>query len=84
MGVNLFTVENMLNMAGYSYTDVRQNGGLFLVGLEFDCNLDEDTESCLPDTHVTRLDTPGGASTGFNFRYIVQNTNTTGFQSRDL
>lgn len=68
MGVNLFTIESLLEMSGHNYSDTSEKGGIFGVDMQYDCDLDKHPDHCDPEMVVTRFDIPGSASYGYNFR----------------
>eukprot|EP00466_Bigelowiella_natans_P006511 jgi/Bigna1/135214/aug1.28_g9922 len=75
LGKNLFKVEDILKKTGYSYNATAAKGGVFAVNFHFDCNLDDPTK-CMPDVKMSRLDIPGSASYGFNYREATYTTDS--------
>eukprot|EP00475_Leptophrys_vorax_P039222 TRINITY_DN7045_c0_g1_i1.p1 TRINITY_DN7045_c0_g1~~TRINITY_DN7045_c0_g1_i1.p1 ORF type:complete len:388 (-),score=93.47 TRINITY_DN7045_c0_g1_i1:379-1542(-) len=72
LGVNLFTLEDMVGRTGYQFNDVTQKGAVILISMKFDCNLDNPKEDCEPSFTFTRVDISGSDtfSEGFNYRYV--------------
>jgi len=72
LGTNLFTIENMVNMAGVvDYRNITTQGCVVLVVISFTCNLNtQSANDCGPEYTWTRIDDPNSFSPGFNFRYV--------------
>jgi len=74
-GYNLWTAGEMLNNAGFEWSDIIDKGAIVLVTTKYDCDLDKDKDSCDPDFEFERIDgTKNSVSKGFNFRsaqYVI-------------
>lgn len=93
LGYNLFSVDDILQMAGSEFDDgtktsVRNKGGIFLFTTSVDCNLDraDATDGCpMPEYRVQRVDNvPGTINPGFNFRTVSYTVDADGTQQRTL
>uniref|UniRef100_A0A7S3YSM7 Purinergic receptor n=1 Tax=Lotharella globosa TaxID=91324 RepID=A0A7S3YSM7_9EUKA len=67
LGKNLFRVDEIVGATGYTYNDTASKGGIFNVDFHYDCDLD-DKDECEPTVKISRVDKPGSASYGFNYR----------------
>jgi len=85
-GVNLFTVQQMVQNTGYNTEDMLDTGGVIGVIIHWTCNFDHDPEECKPEFQFLRLDNPQSTlSSGFNFRYVNYfRTGDNALESRDL
>eukprot|EP01116_Phalansterium_solitarium_P003840 TRINITY_DN1466_c0_g1_i3.p1 TRINITY_DN1466_c0_g1~~TRINITY_DN1466_c0_g1_i3.p1 ORF type:complete len:385 (+),score=127.34 TRINITY_DN1466_c0_g1_i3:73-1227(+) len=78
--LNFFSIEYLINQAGFKYSDVMVLGVVLGVIFQWNCNLELPNGVCMPVVEVVRLDNSNSAlSTGFNFRY----TNTYRLQDGD-
>jgi hypothetical protein len=67
--VNLWTLENMVNAAGWKWSDIERYGTTIAMNAVWDCNFDQSIEYCTPRITFVRLDDPNSKlSSGFNFR----------------
>jgi len=70
-GVNLWTLEQMVQAAGWEWTDIKQLGitlGMYAV---WNCDFDHPLSQCAPTITFHRLDDPHSKlSSGFNFRSV--------------
>ena len=73
-GLNIFEVSDILNATNTSFDEVAQDGAVFSIGFNWDCNLDVDIDECLPDIKFSRLDDPEAEDKGFSFPYTTYST----------
>lgn len=86
-GLNLFTLEEMLQAAGTSAQQVIPKGAVILATANWNCDFDFAASKCKPKWDFTRLDIRSNLSPGFNFRYAQYyylDQNGTRVQYRDL
>jgi len=69
-GFNLWTIADMLQMAGTSFNEIKANGAILLVTAHFECNFDRSSSECVPSFSFARIDAVSALSPGFNFRYV--------------
>jgi len=81
--VNLFTVGEILDRANSSFAQTASKGAIVLANIYYKCNLDHSIDECEPSIHFERID-QSSFSSGFNFRYAIQNTDLSGFETRTL
>jgi len=67
-GFNLWSMDQMVQLAGTTFDDIKRDGAILLVTVEFDCDFDHG-DRCVPNFHFDRIDTTTQLSKGFNFRY---------------
>jgi len=67
----IFQVNDMVNFAGENFTQLSIKGGVIVITINWDCNLDWDfLEYCRPTYNFRRADDPDTKiSPGWNFRY---------------
>jgi len=82
-GYNLFTVDEILEMADTTIADVQDKGAILLFSTKFSCNMDLKTNhQCDPKYDVFQIDNEEGTiSPGFNYRDVRYNDD---FDERDL
>jgi len=82
-GYNLFTIDEILEMAGDNLEDVKKKGAILLFSSKFTCNLDKsEDDQCDPEFEVFRIDNAEGTiSPGFNYREVRYDHD---FDERDL
>ena len=73
-GLNIFEVSDILNATNTSFDEVAQDGAVFSIAFNWDCNLDIDIDECLPDIKFSRLDDPEAEDKGFSFPYTTYST----------
>jgi len=78
---DLFSIGDLLNLAGTSYETVMATGCVLSVELLWDCFVDG--ASCFPTVQVQRLDLSSKRN-GFNYSYANYYEMTAGKQQRDL
>ena len=85
-GQNLFTVGEIIQLAGSNYSEVAQFGATFVVSFKWDCNLDFGAHSCFPVIDVERLDDlkVKSPSSGMNFRYAFYWNDANSKSTRNL
>jgi P2X purinoceptor 4 len=68
-GVNSWTLEQLVQEAGYEWKDVNTTGVLLAMNANFDCDLDKNPDGCNPTITITRMDDAHSSlSKGYNFR----------------
>ncbi|XP_071945426.1 P2X purinoceptor 4-like isoform X2 [Antedon mediterranea] len=65
----IFEIGTILNITGHSFSSVAQEGAIVIVDIQWNCNLDQSHDKCLPYYRFTRSDWDGKDSNGFNFRW---------------
>jgi len=78
-GVNLFSVNDLLNKTNLKYNDIKTTGAVLMMAYHFDCNLNK-KEKCTPWIEFKRLDKPNGGSNnnsssnsmrdGYSYRFV--------------
>jgi len=85
--VTLWSFDDMLAAAGYTYDQIKTNGSVLLGSIKFDCDFNNGGDSsskCSPKITFSRIDDPNPASfsTGFNYRtaryYLVPSPDGSG------
>jgi len=79
LGYNLFTLEDIVKRAGWSFDEVRDKGAVILGKVYYACNLDiHNGRNCRPHIDFFRVDVEQNGlhtfSSGFNFRFIRNQT----------
>jgi len=69
-GYNLFTVNDLLKMAGTSYDRIAVAGGDIFVDVQWNCDLDKDENLCQPNFQAHFVQN-SVLSPGYNFRYTT-------------
>ena len=70
-GLNSWTLEKMVNLAGYEWKEVNSTGILLAMDSRWDCDFDHGVDSCKPVIQFFRLDDPRSRlSSGYNFRTV--------------
>jgi len=75
-GYNLFTLREIVEMAGANWTQAADTGAIIQFTTTFDCNLDkkDEADQCNPVYKAHRIDDVSGTiSPGFNFRSVAYN-----------
>jgi len=82
-GYNLFTLNEILEMAGQKLSAGSKKGAIILFTTKFECNLDKSkNDQCEPEYTAHRIDNVEGTiSPGFNYRSVYYSDE---FGSRDL
>ncbi|XP_033102381.1 P2X purinoceptor 4-like isoform X2 [Anneissia japonica] len=65
----IFRIGKILNITGHPYNTVAKGGAIIIVDIQWDCNLDEPEENCVPKYRFTRSDVDESGANGFNFRW---------------
>lgn len=67
--VNLWTLEDMVNLAGNQWEDVQNQGMMIGMNAVWNCDFDQSVDGCAPTVTFVRLDNPNSTlSKGYNFR----------------
>lgn len=70
-GLNTWTFEEMVRLAGHEWKAVNTSGILLAMESTWDCDFDHGVDSCSPKIRFFRLDDPNSKlSSGFNFRTV--------------
>lgn len=69
MGYNLFSVRQIINMAGFTYDEIQDHGASIAMTADWKCDFDQADSKCRPTFSAERLDNAKSHfSSGFNFR----------------
>jgi P2X purinoceptor 4 len=70
MGLNLFTVNDIVEAAGSKFEDIAAEGCMIVVQFAYECDFNSDDE-CQPEITYERIDidNPDSISRGFNYRF---------------
>ena len=85
-GWNLFTLDEILNMGGVSYEEIKATGADLQMNIYYDCDLDSELEQCLPRMpfEVMRIDTADSSlSHGYNLRWLSASKGKVPSEARD-
>ncbi|XP_013862272.1 P2X purinoceptor 3a [Austrofundulus limnaeus] len=83
----IFRVEDVLKKIQRDWTQLAVKGGEIGINIEWQCNLDENIEKCVPKYSFSRLDAPfekNKISKGYNFRYAKYFKTQNGTEYRTL
>jgi len=73
-GANTYSINDLLNIGGYNYRDIKDDGAIFKVTSTWDCHVGHD---CSPSLEVTRIDDFGDdyilGAISSRFYYYQQN-----------
>lgn len=66
----VFRIEDIVSLAGENFTQLAVRGGVIVISIEWNCNLDRDfLEFCKPVYSFRRVDDPNtNIAPGWNFR----------------
>lgn len=68
----VFRIESIVNLAGENFTQLAVRGGVIVISIDWNCNLDWDfLEFCKPVYSFRRVDDPNtNIAPGWNFRLV--------------
>jgi hypothetical protein len=69
VGVNSFTLSQLVELSGWEFNKIRRAGIVLGVSIAWNCDLDDTAEACMPTMRFLRMDDPTSKlSSGYNFR----------------
>ncbi|XP_037531759.1 P2X purinoceptor 3a [Nematolebias whitei] len=83
----IFRVADVLKETQQDPTELAMKGGEIGINIQWQCNLDENIENCVPKYSFRRMDAPfekNKVSTGYNFRYAKYYKTENGTEFRML
>lgn len=83
LGQNLFQIGPLCEDAGLNWTHTIEKGGIILLQLDYDCDVNGKDPQCAPVVSTIGLTTESSISSGFNYRY-ADVTTVSGVETRDL
>lgn len=85
---NTYSVKDILTACNTTYADIlkqKKVGAIIVASFKYDCDLNNDKETCVPEVEFERLDGNNGPdTTGFNYRYQSKKITDTGNETRKL